>query len=132
MWEISQNVLEWYRPDTPCEEKRTLTTFLASLRIAFRALTVNKMRSALTVLGIVIGVGAVIAMIAVGSGGRTPEGCNRHRWNLCPILLNRVANSPIAKSRPSIFSFRRVRGCIFWVLSCQESFLTRPDRGSPV
>ena len=35
---------------------------LASARIAVRALRVNKMRSALTMLGIVIGVGAVITM----------------------------------------------------------------------
>jgi putative ABC transport system permease protein len=35
--------------------------------ISLRALRVNKMRSALTMLGIVIGVGAVIAMIAVGT-----------------------------------------------------------------
>lgn len=41
---------------------------IAAIRISFRALRVNKMRSALTVLGIVIGVGAVIAMLAVGSG----------------------------------------------------------------
>ena len=33
-----------------------------------RALRVNKMRSALTMLGIIIGVGAVIAMLAVGTG----------------------------------------------------------------
>ena len=37
-------------------------------RIALRALRVNKMRSALTMLGIIIGVGAVIAMVAVGTG----------------------------------------------------------------
>lgn len=37
-------------------------------RIAFRALRVNKMRSALTMLGVIIGVGAVIAMLAVGTG----------------------------------------------------------------
>ena len=37
-------------------------------RIAFRALRINKMRSALTMLGVIIGVGAVIAMLAVGTG----------------------------------------------------------------
>jgi putative ABC transport system permease protein len=47
-----------------------MTTFLASLRIALRALMVNKMRSALTMLGIIIGVSAVITMIAVGSGAK--------------------------------------------------------------
>jgi putative ABC transport system permease protein len=44
--------------------------FAALLRIALRALAVNKLRSALTMLGIVIGVGAVIVMIAVGSGAQ--------------------------------------------------------------
>jgi putative ABC transport system permease protein len=41
---------------------------LAAARIALRALRVNRLRSALTMLGIIIGVGAVIAMVAVGSG----------------------------------------------------------------
>jgi putative ABC transport system permease protein len=47
-----------------------MTAFLASLRIALRALRVNKMRSVLTMLGIIIGVSAVIAMIAVGPGAK--------------------------------------------------------------
>jgi putative ABC transport system permease protein len=40
------------------------------LRIAFRALARNKMRSALTMLGIVIGVSAVIAMVSIGQGAQ--------------------------------------------------------------
>jgi putative ABC transport system permease protein len=47
-----------------------MTRVFASLRIALRALMANKMRSALTMLGIIIGVGAVIAMIAVGTGAK--------------------------------------------------------------
>jgi len=39
-----------------------------SLRIALRALTSNKMRALLTMLGIIIGVGAVIALTSVGEG----------------------------------------------------------------
>ena len=42
----------------------------STIRISFRALRVNKMRSALTMLGIIIGVGAVITMLAVGTGAR--------------------------------------------------------------
>src|SRR5260370_26610893 len=42
----------------------------ASGRIAVRAVRVNKLRSALTMLGIVIGVGAVITMVAVGAGAQ--------------------------------------------------------------
>ena len=39
-----------------------------SVRIALRALAVNKMRAILTMLGIIIGVGAVIALLSVGHG----------------------------------------------------------------
>jgi putative ABC transport system permease protein len=42
--------------------------FLLSLKIALRALRTNKMRSFLTMLGIIIGIAAVIAMVAIGSG----------------------------------------------------------------
>jgi len=44
--------------------------FYATLLIALKALRVNKLRSALTMLGIIIGVAAVIVMIAVGGGAR--------------------------------------------------------------
>ena len=43
----------------------------ATLRTAFGALRRNLMRSALTTLGIIIGVGAVIAMVEISDGSRT-------------------------------------------------------------
>ena len=44
--------------------------YLVILKVAFRALRRNKMRTALTMLGIIIGVGAVIAMVGIGSGAK--------------------------------------------------------------
>ena len=41
---------------------------LMIIRVAFRALLRNKMRAALTMLGIIIGVSAVIAMVSIGQG----------------------------------------------------------------
>ena len=42
-----------------------------ALRLAFRALLVNKLRAVLTLLGVVIGVGAVIALLAIGRGAES-------------------------------------------------------------
>ena len=41
------------------------------IRIAFKALSRNKMRTALTMLGMIIGVAAVITMVALGTGAQT-------------------------------------------------------------
>ncbi len=41
-----------------------------TLRVALRALRRNKLRSFLTALGVVIGVGAVVAMVAIGEGAK--------------------------------------------------------------
>jgi putative ABC transport system permease protein len=43
----------------------------ATFRMALRALRRNKMRSTLTALGIIIGVGAVIAMVGIGNGAKS-------------------------------------------------------------
>jgi putative ABC transport system permease protein len=43
---------------------------LQTFRVAVKALLVNKLRSFLTALGIIIGVAAVIAMVAIGDGAR--------------------------------------------------------------
>ena len=58
------------------------------LNISLRALRVHKMRSFLTILGIVIGVGAVIAMLAVGAGAsrRISEQISSIGSNLIMVL----------------------------------------------
>jgi ABC-type antimicrobial peptide transport system permease subunit len=48
-----------------------MNKFYRILRTAFRALRRNMMRSGLTTLGIIIGVGAVIAMTEIGKGSKT-------------------------------------------------------------
>ncbi len=44
--------------------------FMESVRIAMRSLSANKLRSSLTMLGIIIGVTAVIAMLSIGRGAQ--------------------------------------------------------------
>jgi len=44
---------------------------LMILRVALKALNRNKMRTALTMLGMIIGVAAVIAMVALGKGAQS-------------------------------------------------------------
>jgi putative ABC transport system permease protein len=44
--------------------------YFVILKVAFRALRRNKLRTILTMLGIIIGVGAVIAMVGIGNGAK--------------------------------------------------------------
>src|SRR5262245_66481625 len=44
--------------------------FMNTLRLALRALARNKLRSALTMLGLIIGVSAVIATVSIGQGAQ--------------------------------------------------------------
>jgi len=45
-------------------------TSLETLRVAIYAILRNKLRSFLTTLGVIIGVAAVIAMVAIGEGAK--------------------------------------------------------------
>jgi putative ABC transport system permease protein len=69
-------------------------SFLDTLKIALAALRVNKLRSALTMLGIIIGVGAVIAMVAVGAGAqaRVEDQIKSLGSNLIIILSGNVTS----------------------------------------
>ncbi len=44
--------------------------FWMIVKVAFKSLMANKLRSILAMLGIIIGVGAVIAMLAIGTGAK--------------------------------------------------------------
>ncbi|MBI3069432.1 MAG: ABC transporter permease [Betaproteobacteria bacterium] len=70
---------------------------LASIRIALRALRVNALRTTLTMLGIIIGVGAVITMIAVGSGAqaRVEEQIRSLGSNLIIVLPGSVTSGGV-------------------------------------
>lgn len=47
-----------------------MRTFSENIKIAFQSLFLNKLRSALTMLGIIIGVGAVVAVMSIGTGAQ--------------------------------------------------------------
>ncbi len=62
------------------------------VRIALDALWINKLRSSLTILGVIIGVGAVITMIAVGAGAeaRVAEQIQSLGSNLIIVLSGSI------------------------------------------
>jgi macrolide transport system ATP-binding/permease protein len=57
----------------PSTEEGLTCRFVMTLRIALKALNRNKMRTMLTMLGMIIGVGAVITMVALGKGAQSIE-----------------------------------------------------------
>jgi putative ABC transport system permease protein len=67
------------------------------MRIALRALKVNRTRSALTMLGIIIGVAAVIAMVGVGAGAtaRIQSQIQSIGSNLIIVLPGSVSSSGV-------------------------------------
>ncbi len=70
---------------------------LATLQIAFSALRANRFRSVLTMLGIIIGVAAVIAMVAVGSGATSSiqDQISSIGSNILIVLSGTITNSGI-------------------------------------
>ena len=74
-----------------------MNKIVASMKIALRALQVNRTRSALTMLGIIIGVAAVIAMVAVGSGAtaRIQEQIQSIGSNLIIVLPGSISSNGV-------------------------------------
>jgi putative ABC transport system permease protein len=74
-----------------------MNKIVVSIRIALRALKVNRMRSALTMLGIIIGVAAVIAMVGVGAGAtaRIQEQIQSIGSNLIIVLPGSISSNGV-------------------------------------
>ena len=70
-----------------------------TFNVAYRALRRNKMRSVLTALGIIIGVGAVIAMVGIGNGAKAQveaqiASLGQNVILIFPVALRRVEFAP--------------------------------------
>ncbi|PKO13808.1 MAG: multidrug ABC transporter substrate-binding protein [Chloroflexi bacterium HGW-Chloroflexi-10] len=81
---------------------------LQSFQVALRALTANKMRSSLTILGIVIGVAAVVALMAIGNGATASitssiEGIGS---NLVTVMQGRMQAGSSGQSSSSPLTFQ--------------------------
>lgn len=57
-------------PTQAADKSSILTETIEASKMAFRSLRINKFRSILTMLGIIIGVGSVVAMLAIGTGAK--------------------------------------------------------------
>src|ERR1039457_4011228 len=56
--------------ETEKDAKAGMAVLGESLKMAFRSLVHNRMRTALTMLGIIIGVASVVALMAIGNGAK--------------------------------------------------------------
>jgi putative ABC transport system permease protein len=116
----------------------------SSFKIAMGALRANKMRAALTMLGIIIGVGAVVIMVAVGTGaseqirqqiesvgsnlllilpGATTSGGARMGMGSEPTLTGADAQA-IARELPSVKVAAPVWGGVTQVISGNQNWST--------
>ena len=81
--------------------------FAENIRVALRALVSNKLRSGLTMLGIIIGVGSVVALMALGTGATSDitsqvEGIGS---NLLTVQAGRLQFGPGNQSRAQAFLY---------------------------
>lgn len=95
-----------------------IDTLLSVFRISLKAIFANKMRAALTSLGIVIGVAAVITMLAVGSGTQQSmaERFSRFGTNILylrqPWNLDESISSPKDVTMDDVRAIRQIDGVV--------------------
>src|ERR1043165_4611245 len=71
---------------------------MVSITMALRGLTANKLRSFLTMLGVIIGVGAVIIAIAIGQGSRAAvaESMQKMGTNILTVMTGQQKKGAIS------------------------------------
>lgn len=91
-------------------------SFYSIFKISLKAIFANKMRAALTSLGIVIGVSAVITMLAVGAGAQksVSESVSRFGTNILflrqPWILDDSISSPKDVTMDDVIAIRKLPG----------------------
>lgn len=91
-------------------------SFYSIFKISLKAIFANKMRAALTSLGIVIGVSAVITMLAVGAGAQksVSESVSRFGTNILflrqPWILDESISSPKDVTMDDVIAIRKLPG----------------------
>ena len=71
-----------------------------SVRVALRALGANKLRAVLTMLGMIIGVGAVIALMSIGQGVQASDHLADRRPGHQPAVRHARGRPPPAGCAP--------------------------------
>lgn len=68
-----------------------------SFKVAIEGIAANKVRAGLTMLGVVIGVGAVIAMLAIGQGARqqTMSAIQSMGTNVLAVMAGQMRRGPV-------------------------------------
>lgn len=81
---------------------------MITLLLAFRGLSANKLRSALTMLGVIIGVGAVIIAIAIGQGSReaVAESIQRLGTNVLTVFPGQQRRGGIGQGFGSVSTMK--------------------------
>lgn len=92
-------------------------------KIAFKAIVLNKMRTLLTMLGIIIGVASVIAMLAIGEGSKESI-----RENISSMGSNIITIKPASASsggvRPSADEMQTLTLKDYEAIKAQSTFLS--------
>jgi len=84
--------------------------FFETLKLALRAISRNMLRSFLTVLGVVIGVAAVIALVTIGNGTTAQVSTELSRLGTNMLFVRPASSVPAGRApRPSASASRTSR-----------------------